>query len=660
MTRAVHPLLAGLNPVQREAVEHVEGPLLIFAGAGSGKTRVITHRIAYLMGHHGVPAREILGVTFTNKAAGEMLERIGALVGPGETPWIRTFHATCARWLRDDIDKLSPHYDGRFTILDAAESRALLTGVLKELDVPSDEFKPAVLASLIDRAKDHLVGPETFSAAYADALDSYVLEVVSSAYKRYQRKLERGNCLDFADLIRLTVGLFEAFPEVLDRYRRRYRFMLVDEYQDTNVAQYVFTRLLAGEHQNLCAVGDDDQAIFTWRGADPGNLFSLERDFPGIKVVTLGKNYRCGGHILHAASGVILHNSRRKDKQLEAARDRGEPVRWYAAGTQEDEANFVCSTIDRLHHERGVPLKGVAVLYRVNTLSRALEDALIRWRLPYEVVRGLRFYERLEVKDLMAYLKLAVNPHDEASLLRVINRPRRGIGAKTLAAVQAASRAAGGSLWDALYRVTADPGGAGLGAGAAKKLQGFLDLMEGLRARAGHEPPSAVARATLRETDYVGELERSDPAAEERAGNLQELIGQLESYEAAGGSDLLGFLEETALVSDADHYDGEQDRVALLTLHAAKGLEFDVVFIVGVEENLLPHSRAVREGSLEEERRLCYVGMTRAKERLYLTWATQRLLYGSSQFNPPSRFLWEIPGEDLDAQLPAPPRTPAW
>jgi len=660
VTRAVHPLLAGLNPVQREAVEHFSGPLLIFAGAGSGKTRVITHRIAYLMDHHGVPAREILGVTFTNKAADEMVGRIRQLVGPGAAPWVRTFHATCARWLREHVANLSPHYSERFTILDAAEARALLTSVLKEMDVSTDEFKPAVLASLVDRAKDHLVGPETFSSAYADALDSYVLDVVSSAYKRYQRKLERSNSLDFADLIRLTVGLFHGFPEVLARYRERYRFMLVDEYQDTNVAQYELTRLLAGAHRNLCAVGDDDQAIFTWRGADPGNLFALEEDFPELKTITLGKNYRCGTHILHAASGVILHNSWRKDKRLEAAREGGEPVRWYAAGTQEDEANFVCSTIDRLHHERGVPLNACAVLYRVNTLSRGIEDALIRWRIPYEVVRGLRFYERLEVKDLMAYLKLAVNPHDEASLLRVINRPRRGIGAKTLAAVQARSRQEGISLWDALCHVTADPGASGLGAGAAKKLKGFVELMGGLRTRAEAEPPSVVARAALRETSYVEELERTDPAAEERAGNLQELVGQLEGYEQSGRTDLLGFLEETALVADADHYDGEPERVALLTLHAAKGLEFDVVFIVGVEENLLPHSRAVRDGSLEEERRLCYVGMTRAKEQLYLSWAAQRLLYGSSQFNPPSRFLWEIPGKDLEAKLPAPPRTLAW
>ncbi len=653
----MNALLEGLNPVQQEAVQHVERPLLIFAGAGSGKTRVITHRIAYLMAEHAVPAHQILGVTFTNKAADEMAERISGLIGFGQTPWIRTFHATCARWLREHIERLSPHYNGNFTILDQTESKGLISECIKEMGLSTDEFKPVFLASLIDRAKDHLIGPNRFGAAYADALDDYLLDVVSSVFKRYQQKLERGNSLDFADLIRLTVHLFESFPEVLETYHNRYQFMLVDEYQDTNVAQYELTRLLAEKHQNLCVVGDDDQAIFTWRGADPTNLLNFERDFPGAKVLTLGQNYRCSGNILNAANGLISNNDLRKKKDLRAVRDEGDLIHCYGAGTQDEEANFVCGEIDRLHHEYGVALNQIAILYRVNTLSRQLEDTFIRWRIPYEVVRGLRFYERLEVKDLMAYLKLLVNPHDEASLSRAINRPRRGIGAKTISTVRVVAREQQLSMWEALKRVTSDPGASSLGNAPVKKLKAFVGLMDGLREKVPTHSPSEIAHAVLTQTEYIEELERTDSAAEERIGNLREMIGQLRSFEQQEeGMDLMAFLEHTALVSDADHYDGVTERVALLTLHAAKGLEFEYVFIVGAEENLLPHSRSIREGTLEEERRLCYVGITRAKERLYLTWATQRMLYGTAMYNAPSRFLWEIPGEHLNAPLPEPPR----
>ena len=652
----MHALLEGLNPTQREAVEHFEGPLLIFAGAGSGKTRVITHRIAYLMSHHGVPAHQILGVTFTNKAAAEMAERIAHLIGQAPTPWIRTFHATCARWLREHIEQLSPHYNSSFTILDQAEARTLISQCIKELRHTTDEFKPIVLSALIDRAKDHLIGPERFGAAYADALREDTLDVVGSVYKRYQQKLERSNSLDFADLLRLTVNLFEACPEVLALYQARYRFMLIDEYQDTNLAQYELTRLLAGKNQNLCVVGDDDQAIFTWRGADPANLLNIEKDFPKVKVLTLGQDYRCSGHILNAANALIGNNAWRKEKVLEAVRADGDLIHCYGAGTQEEEANFICREVDRLHHEQGVALNQIAILYRINTLSRQLEDAFIRWRIPYEVVRGLRFYERMEVKDLMAYLKLIVNPHDEASLLRVINRPKRGIGAKTLAVVQTVARQLQLSLWDALHQVTADPGASPLGSGPLKKLKDFVTLIDELRDLANVRTPSELAQLALDRSRYMEELERTDAAAEERAGNLQELIGQLHNFEQNGGVDLAGFLEETVLVSEADNYDGQTDRVALLTLHAAKGLEFDFVFIVGAEENLLPHNRSIREGTLEEERRLCYVGMTRAKEKLYLCWTAQRMLYGTAMYNPPSRFLWEIPGEHLNAPLPEPPR----
>ena len=650
-----HALLTGLNAVQRQAVEHVEGPLLIFAGAGSGKTRVITHRIAYLMKQHGVSAQRILAVTFTNKAANEMAERIATLVEGQAVPWIRTFHATCARWLREHIERLERNYSANFTILDQGESRTLLGECLKELDLPGDEFKPVMIGALIDRAKDYLVGPERFASTYAEALDTHVLEAIHDTYKRYQQKLERSNCLDFADLIRLCVSLLKTCPDVLERYQERYRFILVDEYQDTNTAQYEFTRMLASKYQNLCVVGDDDQAIFSWRGATSANLLNFDHDFTNAKVLTLGQNYRCSGHILHAANGLIHHNNERQDKALEAVRQAGDPIQWYGASTQDQEANYVCREVDRLNHERGVPLNKIAILYRVNTLSRQLEETFIRWRIPYEIVRGLRFYERLEVKDLMAYLKLIVNPHDEASLLRVINRPRRGIGAKTVAAVQAQAGRAQCSLWEALLRVISLPEASSLGAGTLKKLDGFAHLLKGLHQDAPQQSLSRIAKTVIERTGYVEALERSDAAADERVGNLNELVGQLAAFEDKyPDTDLAGFLEETALVSEADHYDGSQQRVAMLTLHAAKGLEFDHVFLVGLEENLLPHGRSIREGTVEEERRLCYVGLTRAKERLYLSWANQRMLYGTTLYNAPSRFLWELPAEDLETALPAP------
>ena len=629
-------ILSRLNPEQYEAVTHFEGPLLIIAGAGSGKTRVITHRIAYLIGNYSVPPEQILGVTFTNKAAEEMRRRVERLLGERKAPWIRTFHSTCARILRDHIHLLG--YGRNFTILDEQDSRELLAKVSKELEIPKEQFSPAMFASFIERAKDELQGPEGFLHHYAGGLDDYLLEIIYNVYKHYQEALERSNSLDFADLIRLTVQLLQENLKVLELYRERFRFILIDEYQDINYAQYIFARLLAERYENICVVGDDDQAIYGWRGADPSWLLRFEEDFPRAKVVRLQLNYRSPGRVLRAAQALIRHNERRHEKGLQAIKDEGPPVQIYAARDGLDEAHHVAAEIERLWQVEEVKLGEIAVLYRVNTLSRALEEALIAHGIPYEVVRGLRFYERMEVKDLISYLRLIVNPADELGLLRVLNRPRRGLGQGTVAVIRARARKGGLPLWEGLKEVAEE---GSLGPARTARLQEFATLIEELRRRADDLGPGELAELVLKRTGYLKGFQ-DDPEAEERRGNIKELLGQLREYES-----LEEFLEGLALVSDADGYSPEEGRVALLTLHVAKGLEFEAVFIIGLEEGLLPHSRSIIEGQIEEERRLAYVGMTRAKLGLYLSFAAQRSLYGSLMQNPPSRFLAELPQGEL-------------
>lgn len=640
-------ILKDLNPYQREAVVHFEGPLLIIAGAGSGKTRTITHRIAYLMAHYKVPPQHILGVTFTNKAAEEMKRRVEKLVGANKTPWIRTFHATAAAILREQIHHLGGNYTRDFTILDEDDTRAAIAQTLKELGYSDEGLTPGFVATVIDRAKDELIGPDEFASRRVGMFDSYQLELLDRIYKHYQRKLEASNALDFADLIRLTVRLFHERLDILNFYRDRFRFLVIDEYQDTNYAQYIFSRMLAEKYENICVVGDDDQSIFGWRGADPTNIFKFEHDFPNCKVVQLKSNYRSTARILRAASSVICNNQRRKPKELIAERPEGERLYLYPAHDEHDEADFVARQIWELHHRHGVPLNHIAVLYRVNTLSRVLEEALIRWNIPYEIVRGLKFYERAEIKDLLAYLRFLSNPSDDLSLLRILNKPRRGIGEKTVATLQIQARTQGCSLWEAIGRARANGTGAN---GARKRLQEFSAIIKGLQEYAGTHTPSELTEELLRRTGYLTELQADGADAEERLGNIREFIGYLKEFERRGG--LREFLEEVALMAEADTYSGEQERVALMTLHAAKGLEFDSVFLVGMEENLLPHARSIKEGTVEEERRLCYVGLTRAKERVYLSFTSQRALYGSVLFNAPSRFIWELPKEDLEVPYP--------
>lgn len=642
-------ILEPLNPEQREATTHIKGPLLILAGPGSGKTRVVTHKIAYLL-DQGVPHEQILGVTFTNKAAEEMKSRVEALLGDGHPhPWIHTFHAACARILRGYIDRLSPSYQRNFTILDEGDQREALRRALKELDLSTDEVSPAMCAAVIDRAKNELVGPREFARRYVGRLDAFSLEVVSRVYRRYQEILEASNALDFADLLRLTVRLFHEHLDVLHHYRQRFRHLLVDEYQDINHAQYVFARTLAEGSGNITVVGDEDQAIFSWRGSDPSYILRFSRDFPDAKIVELKTHYRWprGDRIFKAARRMITHNRERVKTSDADLRGRGDPIRLIVTRDEREEAWAVAREIARLRQLEGLDLNKIAILYRVNTLSRALEEALIRERIPYQVVRGLRFYERREIKDLMAYLKFLANTDDELSLLRALNCPRRGLGEATVSALQELAAKEGLSLWEAMRRVAADPDEL-LRGQQARALQEFVALMEELIGFVDGTAPEEIAQRTLERSGYLVEL-KGEPEGEERLGNLQEFLAQMREHGQRTGRGLPGFLEEVALLSDADRYTEEAERVALMTLHTSKGLEFDCVFIIGVEENLLPHSRSVAEGMLEEERRLFYVGITRARERLYLSLAHQRSLYGNLMLNGPSRFLTELPEGDLEA-----------
>jgi DNA helicase-2/ATP-dependent DNA helicase PcrA len=638
-------ILKDLNPYQRDAVTHFEGPLLIIAGAGSGKTRTITHRIAYLMAHHKIPPSQILGVTFTNKAAEEMKRRVEKLVGANKTPWIRTFHSTAAAILREHIHHLGGAYNYNFTILDEDDTRAALTHTIKELGYSDEGISPGFIANVIDRAKDELIGPEEFAGRRVGMFDSYMLELTDRIYKYYQRRLEASNALDFADLIRLTVRLFQERLDILNFYRDRFRFLVIDEYQDTNYAQYVFSKMLAEKHENICVVGDDDQSIFGWRGADPTNIFKFEHDFPNCKIVQLKANYRSSARILRAASSVIRNNQLRKPKELIAERAEGERLYLYPGRDEHDEAEFVARQISELWRGENVSLNHIAVLYRVNTLSRVLEEALMHWSIPYEIVRGLRFYDRAEIKDLLAYLRFLANPSDDLSLVRIFNRPRRGIGEKTIATLHIQARTAQHSLWEAIEHLSEN---GLLGSGARNRLNEFAALITSLRDYASTHSPSELTEELLRRTGYLAELQGVE--SEERLGNIREFIGYLKEFEHRGG--LQEFLEEIALIAEADTYSGDQERVALMTLHSAKGLEFDYIFLVGLEENLLPHARSIKEGTLEEERRLCYVGLTRAKERVYLSCTNQRSLYGSLLFNAPSRFIWELPKEDIEVPYP--------
>jgi DNA helicase-2/ATP-dependent DNA helicase PcrA len=631
--------LADLNPAQREAVLHTEGPLLVVAGAGSGKTRVLTHRVAHLIAAVGVQPNEILAITFTNKAAGEMRSRLEDLLPEvARRIWILTFHAACGRIFRREAPRLG--YKTNFTIYDQADQVRLVKQCLEELERDPKRFPAKGIHEHISAAKNQLIGP----GEYRRRVDSFYDQTVADTYELYQRRLFAANAVDFDDLLMLTVDVLERFPEAKERWQKAFRYILVDEYQDTNHAQYRLLQLLAEKHKNVCVVGDPDQSIYAFRGADIRNILEFERDFGATTTIPLEQNYRSTNTILRAANAVISHNRERKPKNLWSDLGDGEPVRVLEVEDEHAEARFVASEIARLVDE-GVNGSEIAVFYRTNAQSRVLEDILVRNEIPYQVIGGPRFYERAEVKDLIAYLQVIDNPFDAVSLQRIANRPRRGIGDASLARLQTYADAHGLSLWETLEF----PEEAGLGPAQVRAVTAFRTLLQSLQAGALELAVDELVERTLDRSGYLSALEAERTIeAQGRIENLQELVGVAQEYQASAPEpNLSTFLQEISLFSDQDAIRDQQSLVTLMTLHNAKGLEFRAVFMIGMEEGVFPHSRSLEENSLEEERRLAYVGMTRAREQLTLTHASARALYGSRNYNLPSRFVDELPQEEI-------------
>ena len=638
-------LLEGLNEPQREAVTYGEGPLLILAGAGSGKTRVLTHRIAYLAATGAAKANEILAITFTNKAAGEMRERAGLLVGRRvRAMWVMTFHAACARMLRAHADKLG--YTRQFTIYDQADSRRLVKRCLDDLGVDPKRFTPAGIQSQISDAKNKLRDAE----GYGRMVGSFFEQTVADAYRLYERELHRMNAMDFDDLLVRSVNLLEMFPEVRDVYANGFRHVLVDEYQDTNHAQYRWLQLLAEEHRNLMVVGDDAQSIYGFRGADIRNILDFEDAFPDAHVVRLEQNYRSTQTILDAANAVIANNRGQKSKLLWTDVGRGDPIKIRELEDEHAEARMVTGEIQQLVDE-GTSRAEIAVFYRTNAQSRVLEDTLVRAEIPYQVIGGTKFYERAEIKDAIAYLTTLINPQDVGAFTRIVNAPRRGIGATSMSRVLSFSNTIGLPIWDAASDPEQVPG---LGAAAIKALRRFMGTMHVLRELAESGAPTAkLLSEVLRETGYLEALEAERTIeAQGRIENLEELVNVAAEYDAADVDDksLGEFLQQIALIADADERDDDEGLVTLMTLHNAKGLEYPIVFMIGCEEGVFPHSRALDEGGLEEERRLCYVGITRAERDLYLTFARSRTVFGARNYGLASRFISEIPDALTDRE----------
>src|SRR4051794_23036729 len=640
--------LAGLNTAQRDAVLTTEGPLLVIAGAGSGKTRVLTFRVAHLLAAHGVKPNEILAITFTNKAAGEMRERIEHTVGPMvRAIWILTFHSACGRILRREAERLG--YRSNFTIYDSADQIRLVKQCLEELERDPKRFVPRGIHSQISNAKNQLVGPDDYAARVASFYDQTVADV----YGLYQRRLFGSNAVDFDDLLMLTVNVLDRFPEARTRWAKAFRYILVDEYQDTNHAQYTLLKQLGGEHRNLMAVGDPDQSIYSFRGADIRNILEFERDFPGTRIIPLEQNYRSTNTILRAANEIIRNNRERKEKNLFSDLGEGEPVRVLEVEDEHAEARFVAAEIAALI-ELGSSHSEIAVVYRTNAQSRVLEDVLVRQGVAYQVIGGPKFYERAEIKDVMAYLQAIDNPSDAVSLMRIANRPRRGIGDTSIARLVTFADGLRISLWEALGRAEE----AGLAPASRRAVVGFRSTMESVMAQAGELGVAATIERVLERSGYLETLEAERTIeARGRIENLEELVGVAREYEERAAREarepsLSSFLQEISLYSDQDALrdpDGG-GQVTLMTLHNAKGLEFRAVFMLGMEENIFPHSRSIEENSLEEERRLCYVGMTRAKERLVLLHAARRSLYGRGDANLPSRFLDELPEDGVERE----------
>lgn len=632
-----------LNPKQKEAVLHTDGPLLILAGAGSGKTRVLTHRIAYLIDECGVNPWKIMAITFTNKAAGEMRERVDNLVGFGaESIWVSTFHSSCVRILRRHIENLG--YTTSFSIYDSDDQKTLMRQVFKTLDIDTKQFKERSVLAAISSAKDKLITPEEF---LLNAGGDFREKKTGEIYKEYQKQLKKNNALDFDDLIVKTVELFQNNPQILDYYQERFRYIMVDEYQDTNMAQFKLVSLLASKYRNLCVVGDDDQSIYRFRGADIQNILSFENTFPGTMVIKLEQNYRSTQNILDAANEVIRHNFGRKDKTLWTANGEGDKILFKQFDTAKDEADFVVRQI----RDSGYSYQDQAVLYRTNAQSRLLEERCIFYNVPYRLVGGVNFYQRKEIKDILAYLKTIANGVDDLSVIRIINVPKRGIGATTIGRVTAFASEHSMSFYDTLKEAKQIPG---IGK-AAEKISRFIAQMEAFRAMAYSEEYSMkdLIGHILEDTGYEEELqEEGEIEAQTRLENIEELINKAAAYEEDSEHPTLDeFLEQVALVADIDNVDDTEDRVTLMTLHSAKGLEFPKVYLVGMEDGLFPGMMSIMSGDkteMEEERRLCYVGITRAKKELVLTASRQRMINGETRWSKPSRFINEIPPNLLD------------
>ena len=660
-------LVNGLNPQQQAAVTHQGSPLLVVAGAGSGKTRVLTRRIAYLLGERGVNPYEVLAITFTNKAAAEMKERVAELVGDrARSIWVSTFHSACVRILRQEAAKLG--YSNSFTIYDSSDSLRLITLVMKDMNLDIKRYAPRAVAGLISQAKNELQGP----ADFVQSADNQFNEVVAEVFAHYQKRLVSANAMDFDDLIGRTVEILQRNPESRQRYRSRFRHVLVDEYQDTNHAQYMLIKELVGTEgegiplAELCVVGDADQSIYAFRGANIRNILQFEADYPSAKTILLEQNYRSTQNILTAANAVISNNEGRKAKNLWSESGSGSKITGYVAESEHDEANHIVTEIARLRNENISQPGDTAIFYRTNAQSRVFEEVFLRSAIPYKVVGGVRFYERKEVKDFLAYLRVLVNSEDEISLRRIINTPKRGIGDRALDTVDFFAQSSGISFWSALNRAAEVPS---IPTRSISAINDFVHLISSLTVLVEAKTrPSIIAQAVLEQSGLLNELEKSDDLQDEsRVENLQELVSVAVEYEEGEVEEgeeisLLGFLENVSLVADSDQIPDGEDHggvVTLMTLHTAKGLEFPTVFLTGMEEGIFPHSRTLGDREeIEEERRLAYVGLTRARARLYVSRSEYRSSWGAPTYNPPSRFLAEIPEEVIDwnEHAPAPTR----
>ncbi|MBT2687754.1 DNA helicase PcrA [Bacillus sp. ISL-47] len=649
-------LLNGLNPQQQNAVKATDGPLLIMAGAGSGKTRVLTHRIAYLMVEKGVNPYNILAITFTNKAAREMRDRIHNMMGgAADEIWISTFHSMCVRILRRDIDRIG--YNRNFTILDSTDQQSVIKSILKDKNLDPKKFDPRAILGSISSAKNELITPEE----YAKTAGDYIQQVASDVYTEYQKRLRRNQALDFDDLIMITIQLFQRVPEVLEYYQRKFQYIHVDEYQDTNRAQYMLVKLLASRFRNLCVVGDSDQSIYKWRGADIANILSFEKDYPNAQTILLEQNYRSTKRILLAANEVISKNMNRKPKNLWTENAEGNKIHYYRADSEQGEAQFVAGKIKEYVNSGKRSYSDIAILYRTNAQSRVMEEVLLKSNIEYSIVGGIKFYDRKEIKDILAYLRLIANPDDDISLQRVINVPKRGIGSGSVDKIANFAQAYEMSMFEALESIEL----IGLSPKITKGATQFRDLVKNYTQMQEYLSVTELVEELLEKSGYRDMLiAEKSIEAQSRLENIDEFLSVTKNFEdASEDKSLIAFLTDLALVADIDKLDDDGEKaesVVLMTLHSAKGLEFPVVFLMGLEEGVFPHSRSLmEEAEMEEERRLAYVGITRAEEELFITNAQMRTLFGRTNMNPPSRFIKEIPAELLDGLEPERAKKPS-